>query len=217
MYTVHREELSEMVYRSIKEMILTNQLSTGEKIVQEKIASQLGVSRSPLLAALAKLEREMLIQIIPRKGAFVRKLSIKEFVDLYEIRLRLEPLGAYESAVRRSDKQLKELKKLLKECEKLMDKAHTDSLKKVDYKFHMKIMEISENEFLYRMVSVSNMMLMSNLEGLLKPPEKSLKDHKNIFQAIEERNGKNAEQFMYEHILESVNNLKKRENFHGKD
>ena len=217
MYTVHREELSEMVYRSIKEMILTNQLSTGEKIVQEKIASQLGVSSSPLLAALAKLEREMLIQIIPRKGAFVRKLSIKEFVDLYEIRLRLEPLGAYESAVRRSDKQLKELKKLLKECEKFMDKAHTDSLKKVDYKFHMKIMEISENEFLYRMVSVSNMMLMSNLEGLLKPPEKSLTDHKNIFQAIEERNGKNAEQFMYEHILESVNNLKKRENFHGKN
>lgn len=217
MYTVHREELSEMVYRSIKEMILTNQLSTGEKIVQEKIASQLGVSRSPLLAALAKLEREMLIQIIPRKGAFVRKLSIKEFVDLYEIRLRLEPLGAYESAVRRSDKQLKELKKLLKECEKSMDKGHANGLKKVDYKFHMKIMEISENEFLYRMVSVSNMMLMSNLEGLLKPPEKSLEDHKNIFQAIEERNGKNAEQFMYEHILESVNNLKKRENFHAKD
>ncbi|MCD6121359.1 MAG: GntR family transcriptional regulator [Spirochaetales bacterium] len=217
MYTVHREELSEMVYRSIKEMILTNQLSTGEKIVQEKIASQLGVSRSPLLAALAKLEREMLIQIVPRKGAFVRKLSVKEFVDLYEIRLRLEPLGAYEAAVRRSDKQLKELKKLLTECEKSMNKTHTGGLKKADYKFHMKIMEISENEFLYRMVSVSNMMLMSNLEGLLKTPEKSLKDHKNIFKAIADRKGKNAEQFMYEHILESVNNLKKRENINAKD
>ena len=217
MYIVHREELSEMVYNSIKEMILTNQLSTGEKIVQEKIASQLGVSRSPLLAALAKLEREMLITIIPRKGAFVRKLSIKEFVDLYEIRLRLEPLGAYESALRRSDKQLQELKNLLTECEKSMAKADTDGFKKADYKFHMKIMEISENEFLYRMISVSNMMLMSNLEGLVKPPEKSLNDHKNIFHAIADRNGKNAEKLMYEHILESVNNLRKRENFHAKD
>jgi len=74
-YRVVREELSEIVYKRIKNMILKSQLPTGTKLNQEKLAGRLGVSRTPLLTAFSKLEKEMLIELIPRRGAFVKKLT----------------------------------------------------------------------------------------------------------------------------------------------
>ena len=88
------EDLAEQVYRTLRDMILVGTLAPGQKLRQEALSETLGVSRTPLLAAFSKLEKEMLVELVPRRGAFVKRLSAAELLQLYDVRLRLEPLGA---------------------------------------------------------------------------------------------------------------------------
>jgi len=209
MYRIHQEELSERVYRAIKDMILRNRLTSGEKLNQERLAQRLGVSRTPLLTAFSKLEQEMLVELIPRRGAFVKKLSKKEFEDLYDIRMRLESLAAYEAAMRRTGRQLVELEKNFREFEKLVSGEPNRNIRKADYDFHMAIMKMSANALLYRMMSSFNIIIMSNLEGLLKDAQISLEEHRRIYSSIENHDSKQAEREMYRHIEGARKNLSK--------
>ena len=209
MYRIRQEELSEHVYRAIKEMILKNQLASGEKLSQERLAQRLGVSRTPLLTAFSKLEQEMLLELIPRRGAFVKTLSKKEFEDLYDIRMRLESLAAFEAATRRTDRELVELQRKYRDFEKLVSVEANRNLREADYYFHMAIMKMSANPLLYRMMSSFNIIIMSNLEGLLKDARISLEEHHRILESIEKRDSKQAEREMYRHIEGARRNLSK--------
>ena len=82
--------LTEPIYDSLKDMIRSKELQPGEKIVQEKIAEMLGVSRTPLMKALQKLEHENFLISIPHKGMYVRKVSLSEMIDLYYCRESIE-------------------------------------------------------------------------------------------------------------------------------
>ncbi|HKJ84610.1 MAG TPA: GntR family transcriptional regulator, partial [Spirochaetia bacterium] len=75
-FRVDYEDLSGQVYRMLKHMILVGELKTGEKLRQDDLAERLGVSRTPLLSAFSKLEKEMLVELIPRRGAFVKQYDL---------------------------------------------------------------------------------------------------------------------------------------------
>jgi len=68
-------ELVDRLYLTVKQMILDQQLVPGQKLVQEKLATELGVSRSPLLKALQRLESELLVESFPRRGMYVKQLA----------------------------------------------------------------------------------------------------------------------------------------------
>ncbi len=210
MYRVEQEELSERVYRRIKEMILKNQLVSGQKLSQEQLARGLGVSRTPLLSAFSKLEKEYLVELVPRRGAFVKKLSRKEFEDLYDLRLRLEPLGAFDAARNGSPDAVAELERRFAEFEEAVGGRYPFLLE-ADYDFHMAVMRMSGNEMLHRIISSFNIIIVSNLKGLLKPAEQSLEEHRGILEAIRRRDPQLADQLMYEHLLDSRKRLDRTE------
>jgi len=87
-------ELVDRIYSEVKQMIFEQKLKQGQKIVQEKLAADLGVSRSPLLKVLQRLEAEMLVESIPRRGIYVKKIDIDELKDVFECRAVLEGLSA---------------------------------------------------------------------------------------------------------------------------
>ena len=210
MYRVEQQELSERVYRRIKEMILKNELVSGQKLNQEKLAQALGVSRTPLLSALSKLEKEYLVQQVPRRGAFVNRLSREEFEDLYDLRLRLEPLGAFDAATRGTPEALAALEERFLEFEQAVS-GRFPSLLEADYDFHMAIMRMSGNEMLHRIISSFNIIIISNLRGLLKPAEQSLEEHRGILKAIRNRDAPLAERLMHEHLQDSRQRLERTE------
>lgn len=199
------EDLTEKVYRALREMIVRNELQAGEKLVQEELSARLGVSRTPLLSALAKLEKELLVEFIPRRGAFVRKCSVEDLKHCYDIRIRLETLAAREAAVAAPDNQaaLRGLKDQLDAYRLIVAKNNLGELKEADYAFHMKIVELSGNLFLQNMISSFSIVLMSNQRGLFKPAEKSLAEHCAIVEAVAAGNGEAAERLMLEHLDES--------------
>ena len=92
------ENLDFKVYRELKAMIVDRRLKPGDKILQEKIAREFGVSRTPLMCALKKLEQEKLVQAVPRRGFFVRRFTKEEVLEAFELREILEGLAARRAA-----------------------------------------------------------------------------------------------------------------------
>ena len=103
------ENLDQKVYQVIKEMIMLRKLLPGEKIPQESLAQDLGISRTPLVSALKFLEQEKLVVAKPRRGYFVRLFSKKEMLYIFELREVLEGLAARRAASHITDSQIDSL------------------------------------------------------------------------------------------------------------
>jgi DNA-binding GntR family transcriptional regulator len=92
------ENLDQKAYQILKGMIIERQLLPGDKIPQEKLAEDLGISRTPLVNALKLLEQDKLVQSIPRRGFFVRHFNKHEMISIFELREVLEGLAARRAA-----------------------------------------------------------------------------------------------------------------------
>jgi DNA-binding GntR family transcriptional regulator len=210
MYKVEHEDLAQRVHKTLKGMILNGELKSGRRLAQDELAEQLGVSRTPLLSAFSKLEREMLVTTIPRRGAFVRTYSHQELLDIYDIRLRLEPLGARNATERATDEEIEELQRVTGIYEETVSHADPGAVKEEDYRFHLLLMKMSRNEFLHNIISSNNIILIANIQGLLKDPADSLAQHRTIVDAVRSRDPDAAEECMYHHLFTSRTNLKER-------
>ncbi len=200
MYKVFTEDLNQQVYNTLRTMILNGELVPNQKLIQENLATTLQVSRTPILSAFAKLEREMLLVSIPRRGYFVRSVSPKELLQIYEIRLRLEPLGAREAALHCNKKEIQALLDTTQSLQELDDKTLNERFRSYDFSFHSMIMQLSHNSFLEKMVSSFNLVSLGNLSGMMRNVRESLSEHKRILEALDSCNQEMAEQSMYSHI-----------------
>ncbi|NQX65172.1 GntR family transcriptional regulator [Paenibacillus alba] len=90
---ISRVNITEEIYRIVKEDILSHKLKSGEKINIDQLARNLEVSNIPIREALSRLQSEGFIHVIPFKGMFVNMMSLKDLNELYEIRMQLEPLA----------------------------------------------------------------------------------------------------------------------------
>ncbi|MER7250662.1 GntR family transcriptional regulator [Kribbella sp. NPDC000426] len=86
--------LRDVVAAELRRLILDGSLPPGERLVEDRLAQQLGVSRNPIREAMRVLEAEGFLDVAARRGAFVAKLSAQQAEDLFQVRLALEPLGA---------------------------------------------------------------------------------------------------------------------------
>jgi DNA-binding GntR family transcriptional regulator len=200
------EDLAEQVYRTLRDMILAGELVPGQKLIQEALSERLGVSRTPLLAAFSKLEKEMLVELVPRRGAFVKRLSPAELVQLYEVRLRLEPLGAFEAAQHVDSKGRQVLDELLENYRAAVESGVAQAVRLADYRFHMAIMSMAGNTVLERILSSFAIVSKSNQRGLMKPAAKSLEEHESLRDAIKSGNAELSESLMREHLTEARDN-----------
>ncbi len=198
------QDLSYQVYEALKNMILGGEIKPGEKLRQDELAGRLGVSRTPLLSAFSKLEKELLVEMVPRRGAFVRRFHAEELVHVYDIRIRLEPLGAREAATHGTEQQVSELVDM---CERFRALVNSDpeneGIKRQDYAFHMKIMEMSGNNLLFTIISSFNIIAVANVYGFFKDPRVSAAEHQRIVDSIAAQDAERAADEMYIHVNNS--------------
>jgi DNA-binding GntR family transcriptional regulator len=199
-YMVETEDLAEKVYKNIKEMILQRKLVPGEKLVQEEMARNLGVSRTPLLAAFSKLEKEWLVESRPRRGYYIRELTRDDELNLFDIRLRLEPLGARRAAEQGSEREKKQLLKFVSGVEGFHCDDNKNAFNEHDYRFHGMVMEMSRNLMLEMIISSYNIISLSNQDDIHIDCQKSLDRHRSIAEAIAAGKGDEAEKLMFQHI-----------------
>ncbi len=203
------EDLSNRAYKAIRGLILSNDLKPGDRLHQEDLAKRFGISRTPILQAISKLEKEMLIETITHKGSFVRKFDNMELLQIYDVRLRLEPLGAGEAARNVDATDISEIKSLLEDFDKKVQENDHDRISGTDYALHARIIVASRNKILRDIVSMFSLIMVSNNRGLLKDPHDSLEDHRRIVDAISRRDVPAAEEAMYNHIASARKNLER--------
>jgi len=205
------ENLDQKAYLIIKEMIINRKLLPGDKIPQEKLAQELGISRTPLVSALKYLEKEKLVEAKPRKGFFVRLFTVQEMISIFELREVLEGLAARRAAICITDNQINKLNRFFKEFSSPINHTHYKAYAKEDRKFHSYVTEIGSKEFLksilqtYNIISFSYQVISS--EGLVRPPDETIHEHRAMINAICGCAPDDAEAFMRQHFIRTINFL----------
>ncbi len=205
--------LDQKVYGQLKSMILDQNLKSGSKIYQEKLAEDLGISRTPLVNALKKLEQEHLITAIPRKGFYVREFSKDEMVYIFELREVLEGLAARRAARRISDSQTQQFQNLFKALKTYEATGNVEKYAKEDRRFHHFLIKIGGDDLLSNMLETYSVITFSYLVkfrgGLVRPPRETLPEHLAIIEAIMKKDPEMAEQAVRLHFKRSREKLVK--------
>jgi len=210
---IEYENLDQKVYQLVKGMIENRQLLPGKKIPQEKLAKEMGISRTPLIAALKFLEHEKLVEAKPRRGYFVRLFSIEEMVSIFEIREVLEGLSARRAAKVITKEEAEQLQKIFQPYLHVEDITDYQAYSRADRQFHMLIADIASREFLTSILQTFNIISLAyqypTREGLIRTPNETIHDHLKIADAICNHDSETAEKLMREHLRSAIAELMK--------
>ena len=106
--------LRDVVFRTLRQAILRGELKPGERLMEIRLANQLGVSRTPIREAIRMLELDGLVIMVPRKGAQVAQITEKDLNDVLEVRLGLEELAVKLACQRITESELQKQKSLFR-------------------------------------------------------------------------------------------------------
>ncbi len=190
--------LREKVAELLREAIIQQKISPGERITELEIASRYGLSRTPIREAFRQLESEGFLKIIPRKGAVVAELNEKDVQDFYEIKAVLEGYAARIVAEKITEDEIARLERLnrkMKECAAKMDVA---GLTRHYNDFHNFILELCGNDKITTVISnlVQQFMRFRFFVSSSSSLSEIHADHDEIIAAFKIHDGAMAEKYM---------------------
>ena len=206
---LQRKPLKEEIFDVLHEKIIGGKVQPGEWLRQEDIATQLGVSMTPVREALDLLVSVGLAERVPYRGVRVPQLTGEEITESYAMRLLLEAAGARAAAFKRQQVQVDDLKRILSRMKELVSLSDMSMLRQLSREFHQSIVAIGGNATLnrlYEMVmnSFPDWMLYEYMFRHTDLLEQSLADeyqeHMALVDAIEASNPDLAEQRAIAHI-----------------
>ena len=199
----NRPNLGEDVYEAIKGRLDGKSLKPGTKIIEEQLAKELGVSRTPIREAINKLEREGLVEIIPRYGTFIAALSPEDIEEIYDLRGALERLALRLAFLKlNKEKFHKKLLKIADSFSKCRDDVEKGNLKffiKIETAFHNFLIKSSRNSRLIQMMSNLNTQIqLGRMESFSVPgrAKRSLREHEEIVNAMLQEDMNKAEELI---------------------
>ena len=175
------------VLEQLRNLILTNEITSGERLREEKLASEIGVSRTPIREALHILEREGFLEAIPRVGYVVKTPKIEDFDEIVEIRKALEPLTAIFAAKRLNPSIKKELMDNIKKSKEVINRGNNKKFSELNQEFHAIIDNASGKRWLQEInTTLRNYMLFYRISNILNKEmaKTSIIQHENIVKAI---------------------------------
>lgn len=201
------------VFQKIRDDILKGKYEENEELREITLGKELGVSRTPVREALRQLELEGLVKIIPNKGAYVTGITGKDVSDIYVIRSLLEGLCARWATEHITEEQIDKLEEiiLLSEYHVNKKKELATQVTKLDSEFHEVLYEASNSRILehvlsdfHKYVQLARKTSVTNQDRA----EKSIAEHKEILQAIKDKDADKAERLANEHIMNVMKNLR---------
>ncbi len=202
--------LEERVFRQLEEEILSGELRSGESLTEISLSARLGVSRTPVRAALHRLSEEGLIKTTPNRGAVVIGVSESDLEDTYRIRMRLEGLASAMATERLTEDDLKELTEQVELSEYYISKCDTKKLGELDSSFHRVIYRASGNRMLGKILTELHRNIKSYRRRSLDVPgrlESSVKEHRQILEAMKRGDSAEADRLTSLHVRRAMENL----------
>ncbi len=215
-----QKSLMELVYLELKDKILKGEIESYTRLMEISLAEKMNVSRTPIRKAIKKLADDGLVTIEPRRGAYVSKISVKDMVDVFEVREDLESFAAYLAAQRIKDPQKSQLKHYVEMFESAVENNDKEKMIEFDSAFHSFIVECSDNRTLIDMVDhIQELSLRfrylyyDDVSQYIKMPA----EHRRIMEAIISGDSDRAREETDAHVKalkECIFNLEKKWN-HG--
>ena len=210
--------LRDVVFNTLRMAILKGELKPGERLMEIQLANRLGVSRTPIREAIRKLELEGLVLMIPRKGAEVAKITVKNLRDVLEVRRALEELAVQIASDNITEEEINALKKAAKDFERTVKGNNLTEITEADVNFHEIIYLATQNQRLIQILgNLREQMYRYRAEYLKdsKTHKKLIEEHDNIIAALEVHDKDSAVEAICIHIdnqeISVMNNIVERE------
>jgi DNA-binding GntR family transcriptional regulator len=199
------QTLTSAVQRQIEQLILSGEIAAGDRINELSLAQRLGVSRGPIREACRGLCQAGLLTTQVNRGFFVRKLSLKEVADVYELRAALMRLAGRLVAERINAPQLARLRTLIAEMEAAADRNDGISFLELNSEFHDALVEYTDNQRLMEMYrGLVKELQLYRKRGLVDSSGRhaSNLEHRAIIDAVAAHDAARAAAAMEHHIMQ---------------
>jgi DNA-binding GntR family transcriptional regulator len=209
---------ADSVFKDLRQRIVEGHVSMGAKISEPELARYYDISRSTLRDALSRLEGCGLLERKANIGYRVVTLSTDKLLEIFRVRESLEGMACFLASQNMTSEQITELKALLHEHEQYesLQQGQAYYQKEGDLDFHFKIVMGSGNQLLIRLLCEELYFLVRMYRyqfGMASPrAKKAFGEHRNIIQAIEDKDAELAEILMRRHISASRRNVENRMN-----
>jgi len=198
---------ADRAYAALKDVILGLDIYDGPgeiRLDERRLASDLGISRTPVREAMAQLEREGFVRSVPRRGIYVVRKTKAEVIELITAWAALESMAARLITQNASDQEIAKLRAMFATFENGRLHANLDEYSEVNIEFHQTIIRLSRNGILIDLAEnlfAHMRMIRRKTIGERDRADRSIRDHMNIIQAIEARDTERAEALVRDHAL----------------
>ena len=197
------QRLADTIAQDLEELIFNGTFSDGERLDEVKLSEQFGVSRTPLREAFQRLALSGLVDLIPRRGAFVRQPGPVELMEMFEVMAELEAACGRLAALRISDEAMKDLTDANARCQEAVDAVDPDTYYLENERFHKIIYNQSGNSFLEQEASKLHRRLKPFRRQQLRfrgRMDQSMSEHENIVRALDTGNPEETANALRDHV-----------------
>jgi len=197
------KSLKEKAYDILKELILTGRLEQGRLHNEKRLAEVLGVSRTPVREALLELSREGMVSFVPSKGVKVRKITMTQVQEVFELRRIIEGYIIKTIARKLTPADLSKIEKIINKQERLASREEEVAFIETDKEFHLFMASKMGNQQIQTILQ--NLRDQIHLMGIraIKDQSRSqqvVKEHHRIFSALKKRDAKRAHDELMRHL-----------------
>jgi len=199
--------LKERIYTSLKQAITVMNIyeeGINLRLDERQLSDQLATSRTPIREALARLEQEGLVRIVPRKGVYIVRKTKAEIIEMIILWAALESMAARLVTERATDSEISSLRTIFSTFDDGQVQAHIDEYSDANIRFHQSIVEMSRCKLLMETADNIFMHISSIRKRTISESDraaKSIIDHIHIIETLEARNADSAERLVRDHAL----------------
>ncbi|MGA3174295.1 MAG: GntR family transcriptional regulator [Syntrophorhabdales bacterium] len=221
MRKIKSKSIHEEAAAQIREMIRDGVLVKGQKIDEKYLCGSMGISRTPIRESLKMLKAEGLIELIPRRGAFVSDPAIEVIQDLFEVISVLEGTSARLAAQKMTDRDFRKIEDLHRELETYYDRRDHKAYLQRNHVLHEVIEDITGNRVLKEVIDGLRQKIMLYRYRQLYEKyrfDQSIQEHRDLLEAFRKRDPVLAEITMKRHLMNQCKALvekSKEENVTG--
>jgi DNA-binding GntR family transcriptional regulator len=175
------------------------------RLDERELSERLAISRTPIREALARLEQEGLVRIVPRKGVYIVRKTKREILEMITVWAALEGMAARLITLHASDAEIASLRELFATFDDDEIKAHIDEYSETNIKFHQTILSLSKCELLKQIADglfIHMRSIRARTIGEKNRADRSIVDHLHIIEALEARDTELAERLAREHTMD---------------
>ncbi len=199
--------LKEHIYEVLKKSIMDLDIydpDTNLRMDERTLAERLGISRTPIREAIMRLEQEGFVEIQPRRGVFIRRKNLDEILEMITVWAALESMAARLACDRAADAEIARLRDIVRPFNKQRAKAELSEYSEANIEFHLCVLGLSKCPMLQHIAQG----LFTHLNAVRRKATKdqsradrSVVDHMNIIEAIEDRDADLASALVREHTF----------------